>query len=226
VVVGAVGAGVVLLALRPAWGHVLTAAPRPLPASVQAVTGSSVAPFAEGLAIAALATLLAVLATAGLIRRLAGALLLTLGAAIVPSVLAVSASAALAAAAAQSGPVTNAGSGAGSTTQGDSPAGPSGPGVTGFPRHAILSATGWQYLAIFGALLIVLAGIFVLARATQMATMSARYDLPPASHTSSEPGPDAAPEPPPGGEQGPSRADTATLWEALSRGDDPTVTAR
>ncbi len=224
VVVGVAGAGVVLLALRPAWGHVLTAAPRPLPASAQAVTGSSLAPFAEGLAIAALATLLAVLATAGLVRRLAGALLLTLGAAIVPSVLAISAGAALAAASAQAGPATSAGSGAGSTTQGDGQGGQAGAGVTGFPRHAILSATGWQYLAILGAALIVLAGIFVLARATQMATMSARYELP-TRRTGSESAPDqpavASPD-----EPAPPRADTATLWEALSRGEDPTMTAR
>jgi len=226
VVVGVAGAGVVLLALRPAWGHVLTAAPRPLPAGLQAVTGSALAPFAEGLAIAALATLLAVLATAGLIRRLTGALLITLGAAIVPSVLAVSAGAALAAASAQAGPATNAGSGAGSTTQGDGPAGPAGPGITGFPRHALLSATGWQFVAILGAMLIVLAGVFVLCRATQMATMSARYDLPPTSHTSPEPGPETSAEPPPAEERQSPRADTATLWEALSRGEDPTMTAR
>jgi uncharacterized membrane protein (TIGR02234 family) len=222
-VVGAVGAVVVLLALRPAWAHVLTAAPRPMPATRQAVTGSALAPFAEGLAIAALATLLAVLATAGLARRLAGLLLAALGAGLAASVVTISNAAALAAAAAQSGPATTPGSAAGSTTQGDGTGGQAAPGVTGFPRHVLLAAGGWQALAITGALLIILAGAFVIWRARQMATMSARYDLPRTAAGSGEAEAASLDE----RQQGERpRADSATLWEALSRGDDPTLTAR
>jgi uncharacterized membrane protein (TIGR02234 family) len=215
----------VLLALRPAWAHVLTAAPRPLPASKQAVTGSALAPFAEGFAIAALASLLAVLATAGLARRLAGLLLAALGVGLVASVLTISSAAALAAAAAQSGPATTPGSTAGSTTQGDGTPGQAASGVTGFPRHALLAASGWQALAITGALLITLAGLFVIWRARRMATMSARYDLPRTAETATGGQPGAtAPDEPEHAE--PPHADSATLWEALSRGDDPTLTAR
>jgi uncharacterized membrane protein (TIGR02234 family) len=224
VVAGAAGAAVALLALRQAWAHVLTAAPRPMQASVQAVTGSAIAPFAEGLAIAALATLLAVLATAGLARRLAGLLLAALGVGLAASVLTISTAAALAAASAQSGPATTPGSTAGSTTQGDGTPGLAAPGLTGFPRHATLAAAGWQALAVTGALLIILAGAVVFWRARQMATMSARYDLPGSAETAGgSAGATPLDEP---GQGEPARADAATLWEALSRGDDPTVTAR
>ena len=87
-ILGALGAGLVFLALRQGWAHVRTAAPAPLPASVITVSGQSLIPYAEGLAIAALASLVAVLATRGVARRVVGVLLAGLGAGIAAAALA------------------------------------------------------------------------------------------------------------------------------------------
>ena len=66
---GAAGAGLIVLASRRGWAQVQTIPPRPLPASRVTVTGSALVPYAEALALAGLATLAAVLASRGLARR-------------------------------------------------------------------------------------------------------------------------------------------------------------
>src|SRR5258708_21238288 len=51
---GAAGAGLVLLVMRPGWGHVDTAAPSPLSASLTTRSGPALAPPARALAPAPL----------------------------------------------------------------------------------------------------------------------------------------------------------------------------
>src|SRR5580700_8719135 len=77
---GAVGAGLVLLATRQAWGQAIFVAPRPLPAQDVSVTGQELVPLASALALAALACLAAVIATRSVARRAVGVLLAVLGA--------------------------------------------------------------------------------------------------------------------------------------------------
>ena len=69
---GAVGAAVVLIAVRQDWARVLTVQPRPLPASTAVVRGQDLLPAAGALGLAALAGLAALLATRRLARRLVG----------------------------------------------------------------------------------------------------------------------------------------------------------
>ena len=77
---GAVGAGLVVLAVRQAWAQATFTPPRPLPAQDISVTGQQLVPLASALALAALACLAAVIATRSVVRRAVGALLAVLGA--------------------------------------------------------------------------------------------------------------------------------------------------
>ena len=77
---GATGAGMVLLATRQAWAQAVFVAPRPLPAQDFSVTGQELVPLASALALAALACLAAVIATRSVARRAVGVLLAVLGA--------------------------------------------------------------------------------------------------------------------------------------------------
>ena len=77
---GAVGAGLVVLAVRQAWAQAIFTPPRPLPAQDISVSGQQLVPLASALALAALACLAAVIATRSVTRRAAGALLAALGA--------------------------------------------------------------------------------------------------------------------------------------------------
>ena len=80
---GAVGAAVVLVAVRQDWARVLTVQPRPLPASTAVVRGQDLLPAAGALGLAALAGLAALLATRRLARRLTGGVLAAFGVAII-----------------------------------------------------------------------------------------------------------------------------------------------
>ena len=232
-VLGAAGSGVVFLAMRQGWAQVRTAVPAPLPASVVTDSGQSLLPYADALVIAALASLAAVLATRGAARRVTGVLLAGLGVAIAAAATAgVSTAAALAAAAQSVGPATGAGAGAApeSATDGSAPAG-SVPNVGGFHSHAVLTAAGWQALTVAGAVAIIAAGVLVTWRATRLPVMSSRYDAPAPARAVAEPagpgpdhqaGPDAEAAEPDDGE-GP---DSASMWESLSRGEDPTSASR
>ncbi|MGO9053201.1 MAG: Trp biosynthesis-associated membrane protein [Streptosporangiaceae bacterium] len=223
---GAAGAGLVLLSVRQGWATVSTAAPRPLPASVITVSGASLLPYADALAIAALACLAAVIATRRWLRRICGLLLAALGASLAVAVSAgVSRSAAIAAAAGTAGPATGAGAGtaAGSATQGSGQAGPVAPAVSGFAAHVAFHAGGWQAMAFAGCLAIIGAGLAIAWRAGMLPEMSSRYDSP-AGAPAGAPAGSAGPASPasPAGPGRPPVADAATMWESLSRGEDPT----
>jgi len=213
---GAVGAGLVLLSVRQGWATVTTAAPKPLPASVVTDSGASLLPYADALAVAALACLAAVIATRRWLRRIAGILLAALGASLAVAVsTGLSSSSAIAAAAGTAGPATGAGAGtaAGSATQGGSQGGSVAPAVSGFAAHVAFHAGGWQAMAFAGCLAIIGAGLAIAWRARVLPEMSGRYESPAA----------ASPEPASAASQGlPAAADAATMWESLSRGEDPT----
>jgi Tryptophan-associated transmembrane protein (Trp_oprn_chp) len=259
-IIGAAGAGMVFLAMRPGWAQVRTAVPPPLPASVVTVSGQSLVPYAGALAIAALASLAATLATRRLLRRVLGVLLVALGVAIALSAgLGVSVAAARAAATGNGGVAPAAGTNAGSVTEGGSQAGSAVPNVAGFHSRVVLTAVTWQAVAILGALAIIAAGALVTWRANRLPVMSGRYDSPtgqPArpwteprsaavgggdvggagidsagrhvvgltgagsdsagSDSAGLAGSDA------GSGATASAADSAGMWEALSRGEDPT----
>ncbi len=262
---GAAGAAIVFLATRQGWAQVRTSPPRPLPASRVTVTGAGLVPYADALALTSLASLAAVVASRGVLRRVTGLLLVVLGAVLAGSVLSLSGPGAIAAAAANASPAGTAG--AGSVTQGGTPASSVIPNVAGAASQVTFNAVGWQILAVTGAILLVAAGALVMWRANRMAVMSSRYDAPAsaartavatpagAGDRSDQPGvPDrqgggapAGPAPvrarsqgtarSPDGEHGPgplarpvgpgepAAGDSAAIWDALSRGDDPTSAA-
>ncbi len=217
---GAAGAGLVVLATRQGWAHVETAAPKPLPASVTTETGQALVPVAGALALAALACLAAVLATRRVLRRVAGVVLAALGAGIAISVsTGISAADVLAAAAASTSTQTGSGvtgSDIGSTTGGGANQA-AGTGVSGFPAHVVFAAFPWRGVAFAGALAVIAAGVLVAWRALQLPVMSSRYDLPTRAPAAS-----AAEPAVPAGDRAYRRTDTAAVWESLSRGEDPT----
>jgi uncharacterized membrane protein (TIGR02234 family) len=216
-VLGAIGAGLVFLACRPGWAHVRTIPPRPLPASNVIVTGAAMLPYADALVLAGLATLAAILATSRVLRRIAGALLAAIGAALAAAAFTVSTAAAISAAEAGIGPATN---GAGSVMNGSGSAAPVVPNVAGTAPQVTLTAGGWQAIAVVGALAMITAGVLVICRARRMTVMSSRYDAP-ASAGARRAAARAA-----GTGTGPGEpADSASMWEALSRGHDPTTGA-
>ena len=205
-VLGAAGAGLVVLSARPGWARVRTPAPPPLHASSVTVTGQDLIPLAGALGLAALATLAAVIATRGLARRLTGVLLAAFGVAAGVAVsLPITTAAVLAAArvttVSQAGSATAGGAG---VSPGTVPNGTT-PGVTA-TGHVTMLAAPWRPVAVVGALVIVAAGLLVAWRGGRWPAMSSRYTRRP------EPDREAP-------------ADSAALWEALSRGADPTERA-
>jgi uncharacterized membrane protein (TIGR02234 family) len=220
---GAAGAGLVFLASRQGWAQVRTAPPKPLPASQVTVAGSALVPYADALALAGLATLAAVLATRGLVRRLTGLLLTVMGAALAVSAFTVSRAAAISAASSNVSPST---AGAGSVVDGSGAASSAVPNVAGSASHVALSAAGWQALVVVGALMMICAGVLVGWHADRMAVMSSRYDSPGAARARPGAGRRYG-ESLRAGAGGPTASvaaptDSASIWEALSRGDDPT----
>ena len=203
---GAAGAGLVVFAVRQTWARAVFTPPRPLPAQQISVTGQQLVPLASALALAALACLAAVIATRSTARRVAGVLLAVLGAgAAVAAGAGVSASAVLAAA--QAGAAS--GVLGGSTTGGTSPGGASHAIViAGSSGRAIMAGLPWPAVAVCGAVAIVLAGLATVWRGPRWPVMSARFDRP-GNGQSQRPGQRAA--------------DSASMWESLSRDLDPTV---
>ena len=199
---GAVGAGLVVFALRQTWAHAIFTPPHPLPAQDIPVTGQQLVPLAGALALAALACLAAVIATRSVVRRVAGAVLAVLGAGAAVAVGAgVRASGVLATAQADAA----AGALGGSTTGGTSPGGASHAVViAGSPGQAVMTGAPWHAVALGGAVAIVLAGLATVWRGPRWPVMSARFDRP--------------------GQRPRQRAaDSASMWESLSRDLDPTV---
>ena len=212
----AAGAGLAFLATRQAWAQVRTTPPRPLPPSLVGVTGAALVPYADALIVAGLASLAAVLATRRVWRRVSGVLVAGLGAGLAASAFTVSVAGAVAAATASVGPASN--PGAGSVTQGS--AGSSTvPDVVGAAAHVTFSAAGWQALQVAGALLMIAVGVLAAWRPAALAVMSSRYEAPQGAGPA-RPAPAARPE------TAGQPADSASMWEALSRGDDPTATGR
>ncbi len=213
-VVGAVGAGLAFLATRQGWAQVRTIPPKPLPASDVTVTGGQLVPYADALVLAALGTLAAVIASRGLLRRITGAALAALGVVLAATAFTVSAAGAISAANAGVSPAT---ASAGSVTDGSNSAPPAVPNVAGAAPHVTFTAGGWQALLLVGAVAMVGAGLVVVWRARRLAVMSSRYDSPVADARH------GAADQAGGTGRGP---DSASIWEALSRGDDPTLLAR
>jgi uncharacterized membrane protein (TIGR02234 family) len=207
--IGAVGAVVVLFAVREQWAQAVFTPPKPLTTEVVNVSGTDLVPLAGGLGLAALAGLVAVIATRGLVRRGIGVLLALFGAGAGAAVLTkVSAATVVSVAAGKvASPESAALSGAaGSTTGGSS--GGSALVITGSSGHAIMTGAPWQVAVIIGALLIFAAGLATALRGQDWPVMSARYDAPGGQ---------------PAGTGRPTRAaDAATMWESLNGGQDPT----
>jgi uncharacterized membrane protein (TIGR02234 family) len=221
--VGAAGAAIAFLATRQGWAEVRTTPPKPLPPSRVGVTGSALVPYAEALVIAGVASLAAIVATRNLWRRISGLILAVIGAGLAASAFTISAAGAVAAAAASVGPASN--PGAGSVTQGTGGSPAPIPDVVGAAPHVAMTAGGWQALVVIGALGMIAAGISVCWKPGRLAVMSSRYEQPapagqpPAPRAGTRPDrdrPDDASTP----------ADSATIWEALSRGEDPTGGSR
>ena len=198
---GVAGAALVVFAVRQTWAQAIFTPPRPLPPQQISVTGQQLVPLASALALAGLACLAAVIATRSAARRVAGALLAVLGAgAAVAAGAGVRASAVLATAQADA----VAGALGGSTTGGTSPGGASHAiVVAGSSGRALMTGAPWHAAAVAGAAAIVLAGLATVWRGPGWPVMSARFDRP--------------------GQRPRQRAaDSASMWESLSRDLDPT----
>jgi uncharacterized membrane protein (TIGR02234 family) len=227
---GAAGAGLALLAVRQGWARADYVAPAPLPSRDVFVTGQQIVPAAGALALAGLACLAAVIATRGAARRAAGMVLAAFGAGTVAVASSpVRASSVLAAAASQAG--SSAGgvpAGTGAVTGGTSPGG-GGVVLGGAHAHAVMAGMPWRAAVVAGGLAIAVAGALAIWRGTRWPVMSARFDRPGRSAQGG-----AGPAGPAGavpcggtlrGSGAPSAAaDPASIWEALSRGIDPTDT--
>lgn len=205
---GAAGAGLVILAARQQWARAVFTQPKPLPAQVVDVSGGTLVPLAGALALAALAGLVAVIATRGVLRRAVGVLLALFGAgtgaAIMTSV--TSATVLSVAASKVASPGAAAVSGAvGSTTSGAATG--SGFVVSGSVGQAVMTGAPWHIAVVIGALLIFAAGLATALRGPDWPVMSARYDAP---------GSQDARKPRAGAQ------DSATMWESLNGGEDPT----
>jgi uncharacterized membrane protein (TIGR02234 family) len=235
---GGAGVGLVFLAARQGWAQVHIAAPKPLPPTVVTETGQDLAPAADALAVAALASLAAVLATRRMLRRITGVLLAGFGAGIAAAVgTGISTAHVLATASGGggSGSADSAATGsaaAGSVTAGAATGSASGAvPVTGLPGHVVWASFPWHGLALAGAAAVLAAGVLVVWRAGRLPVMSSRFDRPggtgrPAARTPAGAPAGASAGPPAArGAAGPRGrpGDAATIWESLSRGDDPTA---
>jgi hypothetical protein len=153
-----------------------------------------------------------VIATRGALRRVAGVLLALFGAGAGAAVQAsVTAATVVSAAASKvASPESAAISGAaGSTTSGSTGSGPFV--ISGSTGQAIMTGTPWHVAVLIGALLIFFAGLVTALHGAGWPVMSARYDAPGASGAGTGPRPAARPR------------DSATMWESLNAGEDPTA---
>ena len=202
---GAVGAGVVLLGTRQHAAEVIVRVPRPLPATVTAVSVAALRPAIGALAVAVFASLAALLATRGWLRRLTGLVTCALGAGVALLAVGNVTHAAVVTAAGRAAAAPAAGAGAG-TAAGSATAG-SGQGTTagslaGLGSRVLFSGSAWQLLIVAGAVLIIAAGLAVVVLGGRLPAMSGRFERPRAR-------------------AGP--AAEASAWDALSAGADPTV---
>jgi len=220
--VGAAGGGLVLLAMHQPWATVAATAPGPLPVPPVQVTGQDLIPLAGALAAAGLAALAAVIATHGPARRVVGGMLVAFG-----LIVAVSLSLPVSPAAVRSdAAAVGAGQSGGSTTAGV-PQGlaagtlPVG-GAVGTQASGRVTMTGplWRPLAFSGAALIAAAGLAVAWRGSRWPGMSSRYSRTVPAGGGTGPAPAAGAD---AGQAAAGRAGgSASMWESLSRGMDPT----
>jgi uncharacterized membrane protein (TIGR02234 family) len=213
---GAAGAGLVLLSVRQRWAQAVFTPPKPLSPQTVSVTGADLVPLAGALGIAALACLAAVIATRGVLRRVAGVLLAAFGTgAAIAAGTAVTTATVLSVAAGRVGaPGAAAVSGAaGSTTGGAAggQAGRAGVWLVGAAGHVIMTGSPWRAAVLAGALLVIAAGAATAWRGPRWPVMSARYDAP-----QRRPGEGG------GAGAAPAARDSASMWESLSAGADPT----
>jgi uncharacterized membrane protein (TIGR02234 family) len=177
------GAAVVLLAVGQTWARGSV--------DVQgtgigvSTSGSGITGLPGALALVGLAASVAVFAVRGLGRVAVGLLLALAGAgAAVSALLAVGDTAALDRNAARAAGLTRA-------------------------TATAVGHTGWPWVAALGGVLLLLAGLLVLARGRDWPGMSSRYEAP-----------GAGPKRP--GRPAPATETPADLWKALDRGEDPT----
>lgn len=194
---GATGAGLVLISARQPWARAVSAAVSPLPAASVPVNGQDLLPLAAALGVASLAGLGALIATRSLARRLTGVVLAVFGAATAVGVcLHLSAGSVLAAARETTTSVSQSGSvTSGGATGGSVPS-------LGQSAHVVMMTFPWRGLALAGAVMVLVAGLITAWRGAGWPAMSSRYERPSRSAAAA--------------------TDTASLWEALSRGMDPT----
>jgi uncharacterized membrane protein (TIGR02234 family) len=125
--------------------------------------------------------------------------------------------------------------------------------VAGFPAHVMMTGLPWRPLAAAGGVVLMAAGLLVAWRSQRWPVMSSRYDAPGTAHQASPAPPAAPVQPAasparsasqalsasraPAPGPGPGRSvtavtptpapgpapDSATIWESLSRGEDPTA---
>lgn len=219
---GAAGAGLVLLGTRRQVASVVVTAPHPLPVTITPVSGQALLPAAAALALAALASLAAVLATRGLLRRITGLITTALGVGVaITAAASLRVSDVLAAAGhANLSPAGGAGGGIapGSTTAGTDGSGAGG-SLAGLPAHVELAGSSWRVLMLAGAVLIIIVGCAIIARAGRLPAMSSRYErtAKPAVSTTKGPRP-ARPV------SRPAASVAASMWDSLNSGADPTTT--
>jgi uncharacterized membrane protein (TIGR02234 family) len=229
---GAAGAALALLAVRQGWARAVYAAPRPLPSQSITVSGQDVAPAAGALALAGLACLAAIIATRGVVRRAAGVVLALCGAGTAVAVSgSLGASRVIAAAATKvSSPASVASGGAGSTTGGTSSPGAVVTG--GSSAHVVMLGVPWRVAVFAGAAAIIASGLLTAWRGARWPVMSGRYE-----RSAGRPAGAARPSPAGrasrAGSGAPSAApvpsatlDPASLWDSISRGEDPTESLR
>jgi uncharacterized membrane protein (TIGR02234 family) len=229
--VGVAGAGAVLLATRQQAAHVVVTAPLPLPRTVTPVSWQDLLPAVAALAVAALASMAAVLATRSWLRRITGLITVALGAGIaVLTAGRVTHAAALAAAGhANLSPASGAGGGIapGSTTAGGTGGTGAAGSLTGFPAHVELAGSGWRVLILVGAAVIILVGIATVIAATKLPAMSGRYERS-GQASKAAPGSGVQPRPAATAQTADAAAaamarSSASLWESLTAGNDPTA---
>jgi uncharacterized membrane protein (TIGR02234 family) len=200
---GAVGAALVLLAVRQGWARVLTIEPRPLPATSVSVRGQDLVPAAGALGLAALAGLAAVIATRRTARRAVGGLLTLFGVGIILAVSLPVTTAQVRSAAAGAVP---SGAGGAASTVGSTGSGGTGVAGLSLASHVTLAGAPWRWVVLLGGLAVLTAGLLAAWRGARWPVMSSRYDQPAGPR-----GAAAAPA-----------TDPAAVWESLSQGIDPT----
>jgi hypothetical protein len=88
----------------------------------------------------------------------------------------------------------------------------------------VFASFPWRGIALVGALAVVAAGAAMTWRAGRLPEMSSRYDAPapPAGRPSAAGTVESPPAAVPAAQPGRQRVDSASIWESLSRGEDPT----